>query len=538
MMELVIIIIAEEIMNSSERWKMYYEVQALKKLGLNVSQIARKLAVCRNTVYAYLDATPDDVERLNQSSQTRHKKLDKYKNEITGWLKTYPDLSAAQVLDWLVDKHSLTNVCEGTARNYVRWLRKEYDIPKILYKRQYEAVEDPPLGYQAQMDFGETKLLDANGQAVKLWFIGFVLANSRYKYVEWLARPFTTRDLIQAHENAFEYYGGMPKEIVYDQDHLILVSENHGDLILTQEFAKYVTRRQFKIHICRKQDPESKGRIENVIGFVKKNFARNRVFHHIDKLNEECRAWLERTGNAKIHNTIKKIPAQVFNEERKHLTPVTEKIKQQNIPVTGSIAVSVRKNNTVVYKGNRYSMPLGTYKEPKSFVQLDLSELDTLKIINPQTKEVIARHTICKDKGKLVKNNNHGRDKSRKINELINQMVAQYHELPLFQNFLDGIHVAKPRYVRDQLQIIQNKLQSVQKPVIEEALLFCLKNKLYSASDFGDAVDYFQQSATGTTKPFLPTEIKTIDPANYYKLKIKPEIRDLNSYKFSPTGGV
>ncbi|WP_099083378.1 DDE-type integrase/transposase/recombinase [Desulforamulus profundi] len=75
------------------------------------------------------------------------------------------------------------------------------------------------------MDFGETKLLDANGQSVRLWFIGFVLAHSRYKYVEWSASPFTTRDVIQAHENAFEYYGGMPKEIVYDQDHLILVSE-------------------------------------------------------------------------------------------------------------------------------------------------------------------------------------------------------------------------------------------------------------------------------------------------------------------------
>ncbi|WP_333871815.1 IS21 family transposase [Desulforamulus putei] len=525
-------------MNNRERWKMYYEIQSLKEMGLNVSQIARRLGICRNTVYTHLSATTDDLERINRDSQTRQKKLDEYKLEIAGWLKTYPDLSAAQVLDWLMEKKFSTNVCEGTVRNYIRWLREEYDIPKIVHKRQYEAIEDPPMGHQAQMDFGETKLLDANGQSVRLWFIGFVLAHSRYKYVEWSASPFTTRDVIQAHENAFEYYGGMPKEIVYDQDHLILVSENHGDLILTKEFAQYMTRRRFKIYMCRKQDPETKGRIENVVGFVKKNFSRNRVFYHIDKLNEECRAWLDRTGNGKMHNTIKKIPAQVFSEERRHLTPVTEKIEVQKTTVTGSIAVSVRKNNTIVYKGNRYSVPLGTFKDTKSFVYLDLSEADNLKIIDPQTGEVIARHLVCRDKGKLIKNNNHGRDRSRKIQELINHFIEEHHDLPELGAFLDGIRSAKPRYVRDQLQLIQSTLQDMDKSVIERALHYCLKNRLYSASDFGDAVGYFRQNASLGTEPFSSAEIKTIDPENSYKLKIKPEVRDLINYKFSHTGGV
>jgi len=525
-------------MHSNERWKMYYDIQSLKEIGLNVSQIARKLGVCRNTVYAYLNATPEDVEKLNRDSRTRQKKLDAYKHEVIDWLKTYPDLSAAQVLDWIMEKHSHASFCEGTIRNYVRYLRKEYDIPKIVLRRQYEAVEDPPMGYQAQVDFGETKLLDQRGQPIKLWFIAFVLSNSRYKYVEWLARPFTTRDVIQAHENSFEYFGGMPKEIVYDQDHLILVSENHGDLVLTQEFAKYLTKRQFKIYMCRKQDPETKGRIENVVGFVKKNFSRNRVFYHIDKLNEECRSWLERTGNGKIHNTTKKIPAEVFIEERKYLMPVIEKIEQQKILITGSISVSVRKNNTVPYNGNRYSVPLGTYKDPKTFVYLDLSEIGTLKIIKPQTGEVIARHCISMDKGKLVKNNDHGRDKSGKIQQLIDKVIEEYHDLPDFQPYLNSIRVAKPRYVRDQLQLIQSTIQDTEKAVIEKALHYCLKNKLFSASDFGDALDYFRQKAISTPEPFSPAEIKTVDPANSYKLKIKPKVRDLNDYKITPTGGV
>jgi len=80
-------------------------------------------------------------------------------------------------------------------------------------------------------------------------------------------------------------YDGMPVEIVYDQDHLILVSENHGNLVFTYEFAAYRQQRDFKVRMCRKSDPESKGRIENVVGYVKKNFAKHRVYYNLDKLN-------------------------------------------------------------------------------------------------------------------------------------------------------------------------------------------------------------------------------------------------------------
>ncbi len=75
--------------------------------------------------------------------------------------------------------------------------------------------------------------------------------------------------------------------------------------------------------MCRKSDPESKGRIENVVGYVKKNFAKHRVYYNLDKLNEECLDWLKRTGNGKMHNTTKKIPGKVFLEEKKHLRPVS-----------------------------------------------------------------------------------------------------------------------------------------------------------------------------------------------------------------------
>ncbi|GIP35920.1 DDE-type integrase/transposase/recombinase [Paenibacillus sp. J2TS4] len=195
----------------------------------------------------------------------------------------YPDLSAAQVMDWLKERHEGMEIAESTVRSYVRGLRMEYGIPKAIRIRQYEAVEELPMGRQMQVDFGETKLRHPDGHLVKLWFITFVLSHSRHKFALWQDRPFTTVDVVDAHEQAFEFYGGLPEEIVYDQDHLLLTSENHGDLILTHEFAKYVEERAFRIHMCRKGDPESKGKIENVVKYIKRNFARHRSFTNIDK---------------------------------------------------------------------------------------------------------------------------------------------------------------------------------------------------------------------------------------------------------------
>ncbi|WP_425597635.1 hypothetical protein [Virgibacillus salarius] len=51
---------------------------------------------------------------------------------------------------------------------------------------------------------------------------------------------------MEAHEDAFRWYGGIPREIVYDQDNLIVVSENGGDLILTKEFEHYKETKAFK----------------------------------------------------------------------------------------------------------------------------------------------------------------------------------------------------------------------------------------------------------------------------------------------------
>jgi len=139
---------------------MYIEIYQLKQLGLNVSQIARKLNISRNTVYKYLNMSPEEMQAFIESVKTRRKKLDPFESQVLQWLREYPDLSAAQIHDWLKERRLDANVCESTVRHFVRHLRERHGIPKSKPMRQYEAVEDPPMGQQMQVDFGETRTHD------------------------------------------------------------------------------------------------------------------------------------------------------------------------------------------------------------------------------------------------------------------------------------------------------------------------------------------------------------------------------------------
>jgi hypothetical protein len=400
-------------------------------------------------------------------------------------------------------------------------------------------MDDPPMGHQMQVDFGEFKAKSSNGNLIKLYFIAFVLSHSRYKYVEWLNRPFTTHDVVIMHENAFKFYGGIPYEAVYDQDHLILVSENAGDLILTQEFSSYVKSKKFSVHMCRRSDPESKGRIENVVGFVKKNFAKCRTFYNLERWNEQCIAWLERTGNGKKHNITNKIPAEVFADERQYLKPATLKMQIEKSSKS-SISALIRKDNTVRYESNRYTLPQNTYDGTERYADLEVTPEGLLIVYSQDTSQEITRHEISFEKGKLVKNNDHRRDKSKKIAEYVEQLLLLLPQSLEAQIFVDKLRESKPRYIRDQLQIVEKNIKDVDNYIIEKALNYCIKHKLYSATEFADALQYFKEHTPNSKKESNITatdEIKPIVENDNYVIRAKPEIRDIRIYQNIMMGG-
>lgn len=92
--------------------------------------MAEKLNISRSTIYRNSERNQDTMSEWVKKTKVRRKKLDPYKDRILSWLFEHPDMSAAQVLDWLQERYPNLKVAESTVRLYVRELRKEYDIPK------------------------------------------------------------------------------------------------------------------------------------------------------------------------------------------------------------------------------------------------------------------------------------------------------------------------------------------------------------------------------------------------------------------------
>ena len=483
----------------------YSKIHELSKKGFSIAAISRKVGVSRNTVYKNLKKTPKEFHDWIIKTSRRTKKLDEYHNVILDWLKEHPDLTGAQVHDWLKERYEGFTIGESTVRGYVTEIREVYSITKHQLNREYQTVEELPMGKQAQVDFGEVIVLKKDKGRQKLWFIAFVLSHSRYKFVEWLDRPFTTRDVIRCHEAAFHFFGGRPEEIVYDQDHLIAVSENAGDIILTKEFQAYQQMRKFSIYLCRKSDPETKGKIENVVKYIKYNFSKNRVYSSLDVWNEQSLKWLSRTGNYNVHHTTKKRPFEVHALEKQHLQKVSTGFSFEN-NYKSSITRSIRKDNVISYLSNRYSVPTGTYRPKMSnTAYLEVIEDNRLNIRLTPDGEIIATHTLVEGRGQLLQDKNHKRKRSTKLTEWEVEIKKNFTDQEKVSEFLSSLKERYPRHMGDQLTILWNLIQH-EGDLINEALDKVMEYKLTSANDFRDIV---QSLKLGSSIDRVPTQQDT-----------------------------
>ena len=241
----------------------FKEIKKLKKKGLNRKQIADRLNISPNTVNSYWNMTEEEFKQKEKKvrQKGRRSKIKKYKETILKELTEFPELASSQIHDHLEARFGeKINFAERTTRNYVHQIREEYGIEKPSKTRDYQKVEELLPGYQAQVDYGEFNALTESGKPKrkKLYVFAMSLSYSRYKFAIWQDHPFTTQDSIEAHEKAFEFFGGIPHEIVYDQDCRLIDKENRGEIIYTIDFHNYLNSKPFSAYVCRAGDPESK----------------------------------------------------------------------------------------------------------------------------------------------------------------------------------------------------------------------------------------------------------------------------------------
>jgi len=479
------------------KFLMYYEIHRLRREDHSVRKITELLGINRRTVGKYLSMTEKEYEAFLIKQSDRKKELQSYEPFVKEKLELFPDTSAAQMHDWLKEHHSdFPELNAKTIFNFVHWVRNKYNIPKLQEQRQHSVVEELPYGKQAQVDFGEYSLRSSSGVRVKVFFFTFVLARSRYKYIWFTDHYFTSELAIQAHEQAFAYIQGVPDEIVYDQDKVFIVSENSGDIILTDVFRRYTRTQSFQLYFCRKSDPQSKGKVENLVKYIKQNFLYNRTYYNIETLNDDVMGWLGRTANALPHGFTRKEPHAEWINERVFLKPyVVQPV------VIKAVAYTVRKDNTISWKSNLYSVPLGTYSGRGAQVTVR-SQQEDLVISHAEGHE-LCRHKIAVGKGLKIINTDHKRDKSTGIDEMIHQLCALLEDPGSGRAWLSALRNAKPRYVRDQLSAIRTVIEKSPAPLIEKTIKYCLDNNITSAMDF-KAIIVQQQQRSVVQEKIIP----------------------------------
>ncbi len=517
--------------NQKRKLKMWYKVQELTEEGLNKSQISRETGLDRATVRKYQQISEDDFHNWIKQKNNLPRKLIKYHDYVKELLLKAPYLSAAQVEDRLKEHHygGLPDVHSKTIYNFVQNIRKEYGIvkPSKTNDRVFEKLPDPFYGEEAQVDFGETWMQTKQGCRKKVYFFAMLLSRSMYKYVLISDAPFTSQKAVLALYLAFEYFGGVAKKVIFDQDNVFIHNENLGDYLLTKEFSSFCKSQGFKAVFCRKADPQSKGKVENVIKYVKQNFLRGREYVNVDILNHQVLQWLERTANAKEHSTTKLIPKQEWQKEKMYLLPLKPMHLKKDYK-----SHKVRKDNTVCYKSNYYTLPLGTYKDTDSTVLLEIKQ-EQLHIYDTN-KQLLCTHPLSFDRGRTIRNTDHKRPKSKSLEMYHEQVWELFGKSDLAYEYLQKLRKLKSRYYRDILQYILKHHGSYQGETIREGLLFCIENKVFNAKDFLAVLNKKQKE-----KDYLTNSIssKTMAKIQDTKAEIKSayinnvEKSDINKYE-------
>jgi transposase len=507
--------------------EMYNKVQGYKQQGYSIRRCSRSIPLDRKTVRKYWDMLPEEYASYMSSCKKRTKILDPYSEEIITELETYPNITTAIIYDHLRERHPEFKPSYRSVHFYVSALRSELGIPTEVKIRQYTEVQETSPGFQSQVDMGQKVMNDPFGKKVmnnpfgkkvKIYIFAMVLSLSRKKFIYLQDHAYTAKEFVFAHDLAFKYYGGRTEEIVYDQDRVMSVSENAGDLILTEVFESYRKYAGFAIRLCRGSDPESKGKIESVVKYVKGNFLSCRVYHGISSLNSDCLSWLDRTANGKIHETTKMIPDIVFSEEARHLKSFPELSK----PIPPKTA-SIRKTNVVHYKQNRYQVPKGTYLPGREARIVVDKQGVSVSFYDTKTGELLAEHTIDAGVGRLVRlPKNAQRFGGQANTHLKDKLLTALTDFDDAKIYVDWLVEKYPRYIRDQLRIMYQCVTGYSREELKMALDYCVSRDLISANDLRDTLVFFRQD-----EPKISPEPVTL-PAKYQS--VQPKVRNIADY--------
>ena len=392
----------------------------LGRQQLTVAQTARALALDPRTVAKWA--------RLEQfhprGGIPRVSKLDAYKGQIVRWLDTHP-YSAQQIFQRLREAGYDGGIT--IVKDYV--LRIRPHAPKAFLTLDFAA------GECAQVDWGEFGTIAVGTTRRRLSFFLMVLCYSRRLYLEFTVSQ-KMEFFLSCHENAFAAFGGVPSRIMVDNLKSAVLQRLVGAApVFNPKYLDFSRHWGFEISPCNVRSGNEKGRVENGVGYVKKNLLAGLELADFAAMQPAAMHWVDTVANVRMHETTHQRPIDRFEEERAHLRRLN--------PAGFDLAriCSARANNRfrVPLDSNRYSVPpryAGSRLTLKAYA-------DRLCIYDAD--QLIARHPRSMDRHQDIEDPEHAQQllvqrKSAREQRLVVQFLALS---PRAQAYHDGLEAKR-----------------------------------------------------------------------------------------------
>jgi transposase len=319
------------------------EIRVLRRQGRSIREIARMLEVSRNTVRRYVRGGA--LPRYQREARTS--KLDSYKHYIEERVKAArPEWIPATVLlrelRGLGYPGGITILKEHLAR--LRPVAKAEPVVRF---------ETEP-GRQMQCDFATIR----RGRDRLAVFIA-TLGWSRASYVEFVSDE-RLETLLGCHEHAFYFFGGVPREVLYDNMRTVVSDRDRygpGLHRYNPTFLDFAHHHGFLPRLCRPYRARTKGKVERFIRYLRASFyvplasqlGPEGLRVDRDTANARVGTWLREVANARVHATTGEVPLVRLEQERERLQPMPT-------PWPGAIAPKRSKPATSLPRGYQHSL--------------------------------------------------------------------------------------------------------------------------------------------------------------------------------------
>jgi len=499
----------------AELWAQIKKLKTIEKLSN--AEIGRRLGLDRKTVRKALRAESAPTTRL---SAPRPSKLNPFKGYIQERIREYPTLSGVVLFEELKRQGYSGKI--RILNEYLAGLR-----PKA--KEVFLRIETPP-GEQAQVDWANCGTVTIGHAQRKLSCFVMVLSWSRMMYIEFTLSQ-CLEDFLQCHLNAFKYFEGYPRKILYDNLKLVVLSRVGTQIKFNSKFMEFAGMFGFEPVPCNIARGNEKGKVESGIYYIRRNLLDGRKISW-PGIRTQAQQWLDQTANVRIHRTTQQRPIDRWEQEKPHLLP----LPQWNYDASILRALQSTHQALVRFDGNAYSVP-----HANAHQTLELrATMDSVRILS-EGKE-IARHNRCYDRGAVIEDPKHFAGiLAVKKKAMAQRLQKNFFELgPVAGDYLEGLCSTYAHIGRHIAQIME-LVATYGKQEVLDAMTYAYQFRAFGAAYIQNIL--LQQREAKGLQEFLPiiipqkpswNEIITEEPdlAIYDKLIEPPDVKPADEPPF------